>query len=45
MIRVSIVNEDGKEMGFSFSLKNIKSNDVWLDIKKAIENKISEDND
>ena len=43
MIRVSI-NDNGKEMGFSFSLKNIKSNDIWLDIKKVIENKISEDN-
>ena len=44
MIRVSIVNDDGKEMGFSFSLKNVKSDDVWLDVKKAVENKINEDN-
>lgn len=42
-MRVSIVNEYGHEMGFTFSLKKVKSDDVWLKIKKVIETSIDED--
>jgi hypothetical protein len=43
-MRVSITDNDGNERGFTFSLKRFKADDVWLDIKKTIEDKINEDN-